>query len=227
MKKAVLLDFDGVLVDSIHECYEISRIAYSGFTNVFEEKKHKDLFYSFRWLVRPAQHYLALHKAIAEVIATNKNESQLEEIFHFYTTTVSEKDFELYEYTFFKTREFFQQNISLWLNQHSLTEFGKTLQNKPLEGYHVVTTKNKKSVELLLQHFQISIDSIYDKEDFRRLVDKGKMIDEIMKINSYSEAIFIDDSVKHLEAVNNPNVKVYFADWGYDNDPGNFEIYKY
>ena len=78
MKKAVLLDFDGVLVDSIHECYDISKVAYCGFTTLSAEDKHKSLFYTFRWLVRPAQHYLALHKSIEEVIKNNLSDNKFQ-----------------------------------------------------------------------------------------------------------------------------------------------------
>lgn len=224
MSKAILLDFDGVIVDSIDECFQVSSLAFNGVGNLVSEQE-KSLFYEYRYLVQPAQNYFLLFRAIKEFIQgvsedIPKRFQELEKI-------ENEGTLKLFEYTFFRIREYLQMNEKLWLSSHSLSDYGKTLQNRELKNYHIVTTKNKRSVELLLSHFNIDISSIYDKEDYRLEGTKGKVIDGILKKFNYQEAIFVDDSVNHLKTIINPNVKPYFADWGYDKDAEGFEVLKF
>lgn len=224
MSKAVLLDFDGVIVDSIDECFQVSSLAFNGIGHQVSSEE-KDLFYQYRYLVQPAQNYFLLYKAIKQFI--NGSVQDIPETFTRLEESEDKKLLELFEFTFFRIREFLQQDEHAWLSAHRLSDYGKTLQNKKLEGYHIVTTKNKRSVELLLKHFDIDIPSIYDKEDYRIEGTKGKVIDGILKKYSYQEAIFVDDAVNHLKTVTNPQVKPYFADWGYDKDGQGFEVLKF
>ena len=65
MSKVLILDFDGVIVDSIDECFERSSDAYKCLNDEFYVSSYyKKLFYKYRYLVGPASHFVYLFDAI-------------------------------------------------------------------------------------------------------------------------------------------------------------------
>ena len=53
------LDFDGVIVDSIEECFQVSFKTYYKNKNFpYDKKKYKNLFYENRGLVKPLMNIL-------------------------------------------------------------------------------------------------------------------------------------------------------------------------
>ena len=61
MRKVLILDFDGVIVDSIDECFERSLDAYQCLNSEFSLSSYnKNLFYKYRYLVGPASHFVYL-----------------------------------------------------------------------------------------------------------------------------------------------------------------------
>jgi hypothetical protein len=212
--KAVFLDFDGVIVDSVRECYMVSRDVY--FDSAPEgsnTSKHEELFFQFRGLVKPAHEFLILHQAIDSFLSGNS--LQVPALFEEKKKASSAENNETFEKLFFARREIYQRDLETWLKMNPLTNYGKYLQGKKLKNYHIVTTKNLKSVELLLNYHGIVIEKIYDKEHCKIPGGKGSVILEIMKNFSLETGIFVDDVVGHLETVKDERVKCYFADWGY------------
>ena len=50
------LDFDGVIIDSIEECYQVSFETYYAYADfAFSRSEYKNLFYKYRGLVGPAR----------------------------------------------------------------------------------------------------------------------------------------------------------------------------
>jgi len=54
-----------------------------------------------------------------------------------------------------------------------------------------------------------------------------KIISNFIDNSKYESAIFIDDSVKHLDSVKDDRVKLFFANWGYDIKDNKYKIYDY
>ena len=116
-----------------------------------------------------------------------------------------------------KIRRYYQADIKSWFLLNPLTRFGEFLQNKCINDFYIVTTKDTKSVELLLNHYKIECKGILGKDSFDKYGSKGKVIHSILSNNYFEEVIFVDDSSVHLDSVNSiGGIKCYFADWGYE-----------
>lgn len=212
--KAVFLDFDGVIVDSIKECYEVSLLTYQGFKPLQERQDERyELFCSARGLVGPAGQYLFLHEAVS--ICMSIPGVNIAQAFTASKDKFSTEESERFEAMFFACRNFLKRNLMRWLEMHSLTDFGRQLARRDLPHHYVITTKDIDSVRILLAHFEIAIDIILGRDDFKHSGNKGALIQRVMEANDYDEAEFVDDNQTHLETVRDPRVRLVFADWGY------------
>lgn len=223
--KAFFLDFDGVIIDSVNECFLVSKDIYYGFANFkYDINVYKKIFYAFRGLVNPPFEYIVLHKTIECYLKNNSLDFKLK--FAELKKGVNQDQKNKFGCLFFQLRKYYQKDINNWLSLHHITDFGKTLQNKKLPDYFIVTTKNKESVRLLLNYFNIKIENIFDIEYYRQLGSKGKIISNFLDNSKYNEAVFIDDSVENLYSANDKRIKCYFADWGYGANT-TYENYKF
>ena len=212
--KAVFLDFDGVIIDSIEECYLISKDVYYGFADLkYDTDAYKKIFTTFRGLVSPPFEYMVLHETIELYLENSSIDFRLK--FAELKKGGTEDQRSKFEYLFFELRKYYQKDLSDWLSLHQITDFGKTLQKKKLKDYFIVTTKNKKSVQLLFNYYNIGIENIFDIEYCREHGSKGKVISHFLDNSKYTQAVFIDDSVENLDSVNDQRIQCYFADWGY------------
>ena len=225
MKKALFLDFDGVICDSIEECYCISKEAYFGFAKFeLDEKPYKKLFWRYRGLVRPPFQYLFLHKAIVQFL---KNEIEdIQFCFQELSAKVDQSEKHRFEYAFFKMREYYQEDVEKWVKLNPLTRYGKTLQHRELRNYFIVTTKDIGSIGILLNHYDINIQKIYDREAFIKFGSKGKIISYFLDHSDFTEAIFVDDAKEHLDSAKDTRINCLFADWGYGEN-SSYEKFQY
>ncbi|MFC1747417.1 HAD family hydrolase [Pseudomonadota bacterium] len=222
---AVILDFDGVVVDSIEECYQVAKEAYFGFADIpVNEKALKEVFFKYRGIVRPAYQYLFLMRAIVENDCADRKNGIYSRFYELEEAT-DQSVRAHFETVFFGLRGLKQQDIQSWIQLNPLTEYGKTLVGKKLGDYCIVTTKDRFSVEQLLMHNNIAIDLIYDRDDYKQYGNKGEIITKFLDENEqYESAIFVDDAAEHLDTVKDSRVKNYFADWGYGENTG-YEIF--
>ena len=124
--------------------------------------------------------------------------------------------------------EVYKKNMNDWLNLHELTRFGKTIQQlEDYRNHYIITTKDKDSVKLLCDYFSISIRIFFQKMTTIALDQKEKIISDFIDNSKYETVIFIDDSVKHLDSVNDKRVKLFFANWGYDVKKNKYKVYDY
>ncbi len=229
MNEATLLDFDGVIVDSIKECYKVSVDSYYGLNGLkYNQEDYKKLFYQYRYLAGPVYQFMSLHSLIEKIISDKLSESDSIKLFtkidNEYTPELKKE----YESIFFQKRLFYKNNIEKWLEMHKLTKFGKTIQQiEDYTDYFIITTKDIDSVRLLCDHFSIKIKNIFSKDDYNSFGSKGKIISNFIDNSKYQSAIFIDDSVKHLDSVKDDRVKLFFADWGYDIKDNKYKIYDF
>ncbi len=223
--KAYFIDLDGVLIDSIDECWLVATTAYFGF--VHSSSLIKNFFYKHRGLVGPPYQYFTLLDLIMNT-SLDINGSTDDEIsvqFKRLAKGYSQKTKLEIEKIFFETRVKFKKDMKYWLSLHKLTEYGEYLQNRPLENYFLITTKDRPSTNSLVSHFGLAFDDIYCNEEINEKGSKAAIIDSILENSKqFTSAVFVDDSVDHLELINNKLVNCYFADWGY-GDRKSFEIF--
>mgnify|MGYP003975284859 CR=1 FL=1 len=220
------LDFDGVIVDSIYECYIVSKDVYFGYTKFpYDEDEYKALFYKYRGLVRPAYEYMILHKSIEACLEGEGD--NIGNSFRDFSTITSSKDKSFYEKEFFYKRSLYQSDdMEFWISINPITPFGETLIGSN-DDVIIVTTKNKEATVALLEHYQIKVADIYANEEIKFHGNKGALISYVMNKSNIEEAMFLDDAVGHLDTVKDDRVTCFFADWGYGHDDGNYPIYEY
>ncbi|WP_457594108.1 HAD family hydrolase [Hydrogenimonas sp.] len=221
--KAVILDFDGVLFDTVKEAYAVATVAFGkggGIERIDFEAPLYRVFRKYRYLIAPAWNYLYLLKAIEQC-----PEERIPLCFEQFLNGAEKKDYAKFETNFFATRrQFIQNDYKKWLSLNEPTPFvydiGTMIQKHPQQWY-IVTTKDRYTVLKLLETVDIPFpaERIFDKEDFSQK-DKGEIISDIMKNNKIEKALFIDDSRKHLNACSQiSGLDLMQPDWGY-HKPG-------
>ena len=221
MKTAYFFDFDGVICDSIHECFEVSFNAFYKYNQTVKEKSQiRDLFFEYRGLVGPAWQYYYLHDVL------NNYNDNFENEFMNSISNSNDKTKREFQNEFFKERaQFKKNNFDGWIRLNPLTKLGNSLIGKAANNSYIITTKDKDSVELILNYFNIEMVEIFSKEEFEKFQTKGKIIDFIMNKSSYEKGVFIDDHVGHLDSVDNDKVECYFEERGYGINTS-YPVYK-
>ena len=216
----IFLDFDGVVVDSIEECYVVSRETYYGYAKFpYDEVSYRRSFYQFRGLVRPPHEYMSLHHALEQ--ACNGNTDTIEKLFHNSIQIIDADIKKSFEEKLFFTRSIYKDHsFANWIEMNPLTDFGKTLVGKDNLNIYIVTTKNKEAAEAILNHYDISVSGIYANSEIKSEGSKGKLISRVMNSSNEEQALFVDDAVEHLDTVDDKRVKCCFADWGYGKNNG-------
>lgn len=216
------LDLDGVIIDSIEECFTNTIITHYG--SDYNNLKVKELFYQYRGIVQPAYEYYFLIMAIEEYLVKEKTPIDLLFIKHRENGITNEA--KLFEKQFFLNRQDFQKyNLIKWMDLNPLTNFGKYILNEKSKNIVIVTTKNKDSAEEIIKYYNISTMDIYGDKHVKDAGSKGELLNLILEKSIFPKMIFIDDATEHLDTVNNKNIQCYFADWGYGNNT-NYENYR-
>lgn len=222
MKNILCLDFDGVIVDSIEECFLNAYNSYFRYKGVRKEKIYSleqtdpnlyEQFRKFRYLVRPAGEYFVLmHLLIGNIDNLSR------EIF---IAEAGKRQSELFRFekTFFSLREEMLRNKkNEWLSLHRVyPEFSEAwLQIKEKFNLFIVTNKNFEAVNSLLEYFQISIppEKIFSYEKITSKKESVKYLASSLKI-SVDQITFVDDSPETIKELLEEGINAKFAQWGY------------
>ncbi len=219
------LDFDGVIVDSIEECFQVSFKTYYKNKNFsYDKKKYKNLFYDNRGLVKPPYEYFILHSAIENFLRFGKK--SVESIFQSSLDLISNQEKEDFEKSFFSIRSsLMEKDFESWALMNPLTQFGKKLVSKDKSNLFIVTTKNFEATKALLDYYEIDVEEIHSNKEIKAARTKGNLISNIILEKNIDNAIFIDDACEHLDSVQNPRVQCFFADWGYGKNNNNHRVF--
>ncbi|MDA9729471.1 hypothetical protein N9V06_00630 [SAR86 cluster bacterium] len=221
------IDLDGVIIDSIHECFSISLQAFYGKKNFKKYEETKNLFFEYRGLVNPAKEYLVLMQSIDNFRKKINQKVSFRDEFKFLNNKISKEDKLKFEKKFFSLRKEYQKNdIKAWMELNPLTDFGKTLVNKKLENHFIITAKNYDASKIILDFYKIKVSKIFAKDDIEEYGNKGTLISSILDKYGKNKAIFIDDHTDNLDFVCDSRVNCYFANWGYGTN-SSYPIYKY
>lgn len=225
--KILFLDFDGVLCDS---CLETARISWMASSEIWKKWQEGDIptnylkkFKLLRPLLETGYEAIALIKMIDE----DYSEGFIKQNFHFlkeqFFTSASMNRENLIK-LFGKVRDDWARlSPATWLKWHKfypcaspILEVGK----KYYKETFIVTTKEKRFAEKLLNGFKIDFDpgKIYGLESGER---KGKIIADILREqkDKPSQAVIVEDRLKTLLSfTENPSIKgaaLFLAGWGY------------
>ncbi|MDP2923769.1 MAG: HAD hydrolase-like protein [Candidatus Omnitrophota bacterium] len=224
-KKGILIiDFDGVICDSINECFLVAYNAYSSlkdgvmaqkwrfnFDGPLSLKRH---FFLNRHLVRPAKEYFILFKAFDD-----SGNNQISEKKFKYLANKYKNESLAFGKEFYKTRERFRRKYpKKWLRLHKIypgIAEGIRSLSKTFKIY-VSTTKDRGSVKALFLQNRIKIADrfIYTKE---RGLSKSETVKIICVKNGRrpEDVWFIDDNITYLDELLKLNINCCLAKWGY------------
>lgn len=223
--KAVFLDFDGVLFDTVREAYAIAMITAgkcNSLADVDFQSLHYTLFSKYRYLISPAWNYYYLLQALEH------ESDDIESSYMKMLDSASESEYKQFEKEFFHTRFILRkQDYEVWLKLNVPFPFLSKISNyihEDPDTWYIVTTKDRETVEKLLdlENIFIKKEQIFDKDNYAALQSKRAIIANIMQDDLVSKGFFIDDSRKHLlDCKSLESLVLVQPDWGYNlpDDP--------
>lgn len=218
--KAVFLDFDGVLFDTVREAYAVAMITsgkYNSLADIDFQSRHYTLFAKYRYLISPAWNYYYLLQALEE------ESHNIESSYINMLNLASESEFKKFEKEFFQTRATLRkEDYETWLRLNIpfpfLSKINTYIHKNP-DIWYIVTTKDRGTVEKLLdlENIFIKKEQIFDKDNYAALKSKRGVIGAIMQNKEISKGFFIDDSRKHLlDCKSMKNLVLVQPNWGYN-----------
>ncbi|MFP4384392.1 MAG: HAD family hydrolase [Spirochaetia bacterium] len=212
----VFLDFDGVLCDSVQECFVSSWLAYHSVRTLEPVNsipcQVKEKFYTYRPLIRTGADYVLLQKALDKGIplTSQKDLDDLQE--HIGSETMAG-----YREAFYSVREFLLENHrEFWISLNPLFEcFIPGLKAAVREPeYTIISTKKSSFLAEILNSNNIRwpADRIIDSGKERKLSIIGTLLTDT------DRAVFIDDQIDHLLGNTDNRIKPKLAEWGYIKD---------
>ncbi len=209
------LDFDGVLCDSIDECFVVGYNACYRRDIDVPAQAPSDLhryFVRHRYLVGPAEDFFLLFHAFESGAAELDRASyaQLQA-----STTQERAEFGK---KFFAQRSRQKENTAQWLALHRMYEESRAVLQDDFPAFYVVTTKDRESVELLAAYhgYRHKLKGIYSKEvSTDKRVSLQRLFDENGVDPAKQRVVFVDDNRHHLEQVESLGIETCLAGWGY------------
>jgi phosphoglycolate phosphatase-like HAD superfamily hydrolase len=212
----IFLDFDGVLCDSVQECFVSSRLAYRNETNLkavdSTPQSVKEKFYSYRPLIRTGADYVLLQEALdKDIPLTGQKEfDDLQEL-------RGPETMSAYREAFYSAREYLLKNHrDYWISLNPLFEcFIPGL--KAAAGntvYTIISTKKNTFIAEILDANEIRwpIERIIDSGKKRKLSIIGEYVTDT------DRTLFVDDQIDHLIGNSDPRIEPKLAEWGYIKD---------
>lgn len=216
--KALFLDYDGVLFDTLKEVYVVNR--YINIGNDFEDKideKNYKLYSKYKFLVYNIWMFYYYNPLIFGNI-------QEEKIIPSFNEALMKRNLEeekKYCSNFLNIRsDLIKNNYNFWKNLETPFQFFndiKKLYEEKNINLIIASKKNKSSIieRLKANNFNLDEKFIFAREVLDKYSSKGEFINEYMKQNNYSEAIFVDDNPNNIITCDNyKNIKTILASWG-------------
>jgi phosphoglycolate phosphatase-like HAD superfamily hydrolase len=211
---ASALDFDGVICNSIEECFNNSFAALKRLApgvDLFEQMRGewRDLFYLNRGVVRPARDYLKLWKWILD---PNENHRlPLHSLDHILCTN---KELLEFENAFFVERtNKINKNPSCFVKENPIYNEMLEAWNEIPRPIYIVTTKDEFSTRTLLNHYELKIDGLFSKDSG----SKPKALRQISRMHNLAiqDVRFVDDNPDHVQDARSTGATSGLIGWGY------------
>jgi phosphoglycolate phosphatase-like HAD superfamily hydrolase len=211
----LVLDFDGVICDSIDECFVSSWIAYHTLykkdppQNVSVALKKE--FTRLRPYIRSGEDYLL----IQEILQTGERVPD-QATFESLLRKAGRDKMGRFKELFTQARtELLLKDRRFWLSlnriyPHMLAAFAHLPREAPV---HILSTKAPEFIAEILEYAQIHIprDRILRSPSDKKL----PVVEELRSSAGRERAIFIDDQIDYLLGSVFPRIEAYLASWGY------------
>ena len=223
IKRAVFLDFDGVLFDTVKEAYCILMITLgraSDISGVDLETPHFHEFHKYRFLIGPAWNYYYLSSLIDEKL--DHPSLDLESAFRNVTLKPDPNKHNAFEKIFFTTRKICREtDFDNWLSLTTPYTFVNCLRNLVKvhpEKFFLITTRDRESVLQILRvhHLDFIEERVFGKEKYEIFSSKSGIIRRLIDDHKIEESIFVDDLEDHfIDCGAIENLLLVQARWGY------------
>ena len=222
-KRAVFLDFDGVLFDTVKEAYCVSMVALdkaADISGVNLDSPHFQVFRELRFLVGSAWSYYYLMPLVDEKLKDPSLDA--EEAFRNAIQNQSPAWHCVFEEKFFEARRIFRETEhDVWLSLIAplgLVEGLRDLIEENAEKFFLITTRDRGSVLNILNAFQVGFweENVLGNEEYAAYSSKLNIIQRLTRDRKIEESLFVDDFEQHLIACNTiDNLIPIQALWGY------------
>jgi hypothetical protein len=215
MADALFLDFDGVLCDSVNECFVSSWIAfherYLGDSPTSVLIEHYAEFRHLRPFVRSGRDFMLVHDMIAQGVSP-ASQSEFDAV----ADGAGAEKMGTFDSLLYAVREeLVDRQIDFWLALHkSYGSLGASLQSAAGNPQvWIVSTKRSEFIAKILAYW--NIDWERDRIVLPVGMSKMEVIGAIMRDNGYSSGIFVDDQPDHLRCDPDSGLECRLAQWAY------------
>jgi len=214
-KPLLFLDFDGVICDSIEECFYSSAIAYysreRGAAVPAFDDAYRKAYRAHRAFVRNGEDYLLIHGLLAAGKAC-ATQAEYDQVRRDAGPALLERYLELFTQT---RRGLLADEHGQWLSLNPVYAFMCSLLpelGKRDESFILSTKKKEFIVEILA-----ACDARWRSERIIAMQDRPKLdaIADLLGETGSPLALFIDDQIEHLSGPADPRIRRYLALWGY------------
>ncbi|MBN1685062.1 MAG: HAD family hydrolase [Spirochaetales bacterium] len=209
-KSLLFIDFDGVICDSVNECFVSSWLAYFGHGDrepASISLSDYRLFRKYRPLIRRGGDYVLLQRCIDMGI---KLANQAD--FDIQAAIVGDAGMDAYHQQFYAVRKrLLDGDKAYWLRLNRIYAHVFEPLRQASGWAWILTTKEVSFVSEILASGGLPWDD-------RRIICSGKdrKIDVIEgHIGNYETAVFVDDQIDHFSGHVDPRITCYLAAWGY------------
>jgi len=221
--KALILDFDGVIVDSARECFLVALQAYLKELpkSALVHRKARELYDPFVELIplgNRAEDYGTILKALEEGTTLEDQEAYDE-----FRNAQDAVWLEKFQVEFYRVRATMATRDPVsWCDL--MRPYGPLLEMLRRQAgrvaYAIATSKDRDSVEALLSHYGVADlfppQLILDKQTGHSKIAHLTRLIELLEMEP-AELIFVDDKVNHLDSVAPLGVRCGLATWGYNS----------
>ncbi len=223
MTDLFFLDFDGVICNSIDECFVSSRNAYFAQKSVDREDHEsrsgpraesvslgaRRKFERYRPFIRRGGDYVVIQYCIDEGIGL---ESQND--FDNVLSALGERTLDSFHRRFYDSRtRLLENDRDYWLSLNRLYPGIREFLGRARDRSVIVTTKEVYFVLEILSHHGVEWSEERAICSEKRV--KLEVIREYLEGSEHNSACFIDDQIDHLTGSRDPRISVYLARWGY------------
>jgi len=210
----LVLDFDGVICDSIDECFAVSWVAYHALfrkDTAASSPAARRNFARLRPFIRSGEDFLI----IQEVLSTGSAVRDQAEFDELARRAGAGKRAMFRELFYAQRSEMLAKDRDSWLAlnrvyPHMKKAFGVLGPGAPL---YVLSTKEPQFIAEILSANQIEIP----RQRILESVSEPKLVttERLRAEGGFQDAILVEDQVDHLRENRNPHIRGFLAAWGY------------
>jgi phosphoglycolate phosphatase-like HAD superfamily hydrolase len=211
----LVLDFDGVICDSVEECFVSSWIAwhegYHGRPAVEAAADVKAAFRAMRPFVRSGEDFVLIQDLLASGEAVN-DQSGFDRAWERPGTPPRER----FKTIFYEARtRLLEKDRRAWLSMNKIYPHVSAAISRlpPDVPFYILSTKKPSFV-----HDTLAANGIRLAEGrvlYAQAEPKLSIVEKLRESTGCGEAIFVEDQIDALRGNINPRIRVYLASWGY------------